>query len=119
MAAFLADECFSGSLLRALRVAGFDVTRPADLQPGASDSDVLALAFAQSRVILTEDTDFGELTVRLGLPTHGVIRVELNSLDKLAQAQRLISCLLTVGEGVVGALVTVEPTRTRLRALPK
>ena len=117
MAAFLADECFSGPLLRALRAEGFDVSRPADLAQSASDRDVLALAFAQGRVVLTEDADFGELTVRLGLPTRGVVRVDLKSLDRAAQAQRLVSCLLALGEQVIGALVTVEPARTRLRRL--
>lgn len=117
MAAFLADECFSGPLLRALRVAGFDVTRPADVMPGTADREVLALALSQGRVILTEDTDFGELTVRLGLPTHGVIRVDLRSLDRAAQARRLIVCLEALSDSVIGALVTIEPTRARLRRL--
>ena len=119
MVAFLADECFSGPLIRALRAAGFDVEQSALIAPSAPDDQVLALAYAQGRVLLTEDNDFGDLTVRLGLPTHGVVRVDLKALDKDAQAPRLVTALTALGPDVVGALVTVEPRRTRVRRLNK
>ena len=44
-----------------MRAAGYDVPRSADTNPAAPDELVLALAFAQSRVLLTEDNDFGDL----------------------------------------------------------
>jgi predicted nuclease of predicted toxin-antitoxin system len=113
----MADECFSGPLLRALRQAGFDVTRSAETCPAAPDDEVLALAYAEGRILLTEDTDFGELAVRLGLPTHGVVRVDLKSLAKAAQAARLIEAFTGLGAAVEGALVTIEPTRTRVRRI--
>ena len=115
MVTFLADECFSGPLLRAMLSAGFDVIRSADTIPSAPDEDVLALAYSQGRVLLTEDTDFGELTVRLALPTHGVIRVDLKSLNRARQSHRLVAGLLALGEQAIGSLTTIEPTRTRVR----
>ncbi len=117
MVAFLSDECFSGPLLRAMRQANFDVIRSADIAPAASDEQVLGIAFAQNRVLLTEDNDFGDLVVRFGYPNHGVVRVALKSLDKSAQARRLIAALNDLGDKVSGALVTIEPNRTRVRAL--
>jgi Domain of unknown function (DUF5615) len=42
---FLADECFSNSIVRALVAAGFDVKRSQELLPGAADELVLALAY--------------------------------------------------------------------------
>ena len=119
MVAFLADECFAGPLVRAMRAAGYDVPRSADTFPAAPDEQVLALAFAQGRVLRTEDNDFGDLVVRLGLPTHGVIRVDLKSLHKADQAVRLIKALNELGEKVRGAMVTIEPNRTRMRSLPQ
>jgi len=58
MPRYLADECFSGPMLRALLKAGFDVKRSADIAPGASDPEVLALAYNNGRILLTEDADF-------------------------------------------------------------
>jgi len=117
MVAFLADECFSGPLIRALRAAGFDISRSADSIPAAPDEDVLALALSQAWIVLTEDTDFGELTVRLGLPTHGIVRVNLKALPRMQREPRVVAALTAVGDQVAGALVTIEPTRTRLRKL--
>ena len=117
MVAFLADECFSGPLIRALRTAGFDVTRSADTALSAPDEEVLAVAFQQGRVLLTEDNDFGDLTVRFGLATRGVVRVDLKSLGKTEQAIRIVRAISELGSTVEGALTTIEPTRTRVRRL--
>lgn len=113
----MADECFSGSLIRALRDAGFDITRSADTIPSAPDEQVLALAYAENRILITEDNDFGELAVRLGFAAHGVVRVSLQGLDKHTQARRLVQALTKLGSTVEGAIVTVEPSRTRVRRL--
>jgi len=112
-----ADECFSGPLFRPVAGSGFDVLRSMDLIPGAQDQDVLALSYRQGRILLTEDMDFGELTVRMGLPTLGVVRVALMPMDKALRADRLIACLLDLGDQIVNALVTIEPTRARVRRL--
>lgn len=117
MAVFLADECFSGAVIRVLQVEGFDVIRSADVCPAAADEQVLLLAYRQGRVLLTEDADFGELTVRLGLPTHGVVRCELRLLAKEARGARVVKALRELGDRVLGALVSIEPTRTRVRRL--
>ncbi len=117
MPAYIADECFSGRVLRALRDAGFDVTRSAEINPSAKDVEVLALAYLQDRILLTEDTDFGDLVVRFGLRTHGVVRLELNALSRQARAQRAVQALTQLGEGAWGAIVSVEPSRTRVRRL--
>ena len=44
MPRFLADECFPGPMVRALRQAGFEVARSSELLPGAEDRNVLGLA---------------------------------------------------------------------------
>jgi len=117
MVGFLADECFSGFLTRSMRTAGFDVLRVGDVAPAASDGQVLGLAATGDRVLLTEDNDFGDLVVRLRLPTRGVVRVVLKSLNKPDQAARLIKALNELGDKVRGTLVTIEPTRARVRQL--
>jgi len=98
MVGFLADECFSGFLTRSMRTAGFDVLRVGDVAPAASDEQVLGLAATEDRVLLTEDNDFGDLVVRLRLPTRGVVRVVLKSLNKPDQAARLIKALNELGD---------------------
>jgi predicted nuclease of predicted toxin-antitoxin system len=119
MVTFFTDECFSGKIVRALIDAGFDVVRAVDLCPSGDDEVVLALAYAQGRILLTEDYDFGDLCIRFGLPTRGVVIVSVKSLSSASQCARVGQCLTDLGDRVHGAFVTIEPARVRLRPLPK
>lgn len=58
---FLADESCDFAVVRALRASGHDVTAVADVKPRADDETVIRLALEESRVLLTEDKDFGIL----------------------------------------------------------
>lgn len=59
---FLVDVCASSRALQsALTDWGHDVNSMVEVDPCASDDDVLSLANDESRVLITEDTDFGEL----------------------------------------------------------
>ncbi len=119
MAKFFTDECFSGVIVRALKAAGFDVARAVDDCPSGDDRSVLALAYEQGRILLTEDFDFGELCIRFGLPTHGVVIVTVKGLSAAKQAERVVKCLTDLGDTIAGTFVTIEPARVRQRPLPK
>ena len=117
MPAFLADECFPGHLNAALRDAGFDVLRSRDELPAADDRLELALAVEQNRVLLTEDADLGDLVVRFRIPSTGVVRVDLKSIGRENQARRLRAALRELGERTSNCLVSIEPSRSRVRRL--
>ena len=118
MIGFFTDECFSGRIVIALKAAGFDVVRAADVCPAGNDETVLAFAHAQGRILLTEDFDFGELCIRLGLPAHGVVIVAVKELSPANQVVRVVDCLSNLGARLNGAFVTIEPARVRVRPLP-
>jgi hypothetical protein len=53
--------------------------------PGSGDRVLLHLAQAEHRVVVTLDTDFGELAFRFGLPADsGVILIRLEWRDPIA-----------------------------------
>ncbi len=54
---------------------GHDVSSAVDVAPRASDDELLAMALAQQRVLITEDKDFGELVFVRRLPHPCVIRL--------------------------------------------
>jgi predicted nuclease of predicted toxin-antitoxin system len=74
---FLADECCDHGLVGALRQSGYDVLYVLESERGATDDDVLSLAFREQRIILAEDKDFGELVYRLKKPAHGIILIRI------------------------------------------
>ena len=113
----MADECFSGHIVRRLHDAGLDVILSADICPAGTDAQVLTLAFSENRILLTEDTDFGDLVVRFGLPTRGIVRVDLKPMSREMRAKRTLDALIQLGESVNDAIVLIEPSRTRVRKL--
>ena len=72
---FLLDVCSSSHSLRAfLTSLGHDVRLVGERDPRASDETVLALAYQEGRIVVTEDKDFGELIVVRRRPHSGIIR---------------------------------------------
>lgn len=75
---FLLDESADARLAPHLRLRELDATRIAsDYPAGLPDRDVLAIAVAEDRILLTADHDFGDLVVRHREPHRGVILFRL------------------------------------------
>ncbi|HEX8521020.1 MAG TPA: DUF5615 family PIN-like protein [Tepidisphaeraceae bacterium] len=55
----LADENIHVEIVQQLRALGHDVISALESFPGAPDQHVLQVARAQSRVLITDDKDFG------------------------------------------------------------
>lgn len=68
------DENIHADVVALLRGEGLDVR---DVKEsgliGANDLDLIRLAFADSRVFLTHDSDFGALAVVVGEPVIGLV----------------------------------------------
>jgi len=80
----LIDNCFSRHLAAILTAAGHDAAWAGDLGPDPGDEEILALAFAAGRVLVTRDADFGELIVQQRKPHAGMIRLVELSTDESA-----------------------------------
>ena len=70
----LADENIHPEVVRFLVDRGYDVQSIAEQGLfGQSDANVLRLAHAAERVVLTHDSDFGTLTIAQGEPFTGIV----------------------------------------------
>lgn len=117
MAALLLDENVPRSLGRALQEAGHDVAFAADSDPGADDRDVLTLARAGQRVLVTFDADFGDLIYQQGASAPlGLVYLRLHPIDPVAAAQMTLRAL--AGQ-IVGQFVVCTRLGHRRRALPR
>ena len=68
---FLADESCDFAVVRALRKEGHDVLAVGEFQQRSVDSELMKLALAESRVLPTEDKDFGWLAFAAHRPRLG------------------------------------------------
>ena len=118
MERLLADENVPAIVVAVLRSDGHDVAWIRDVGPSWPDDQVLALAIAEARVLLTFDKDFGELAFLRGrTATPGVIllRPSLQSPDHLARFARAV---LAQGHSWHGHFAVAEEGRLRLVPLP-
>jgi len=111
---FLADESCDFSAVRDLRAAGHDVSAIVEINPGAQDETVLALARNEARVLLTEDKDFGKLAYADGRETAGVVLIRFPAGVRSALGQTLVDLVAEVGERITGAFIVLEPGRARI-----
>ena len=72
---FLVDRCAGPRLAEWLRDAGHDVQEARSLGTDPGDRVLLELAASSNRVMITIDTDFGELIYLHNVPHSGLIRL--------------------------------------------
>ena len=88
---WLADENFPFPAFRRLELEGFDIKHIGIENPSTEDHSIIETALAQNRIILTFDSDFGELV--FGLAPPGVIYFRLTSYGLTDPAALLIRLL--------------------------
>lgn len=114
---FLADENVPRVAVEALRSDGHDVVWVRDAEPGSSDPAILAWASRDSRILLTFDTDFGDLARGAILaPTGGVVLVRTPP-PRSAEAARRLADTLSGRHDWAGHISVIEAGRVRMRAL--
>ena len=115
----LIDECVNGRVIVPALVILSSCEFVADHCPGADDREVLALANAMGRILVTEDYGFGRLIYAEHLPAPpGVVLFALGGRSEEDRAGR---AHLVAREAIAlanGSFVVVEMERVRVRALP-
>jgi predicted nuclease of predicted toxin-antitoxin system len=87
---FLLDENTDERLADYLRSLGHDVkTIAVDYTRSVGDPEVLRVARAEQRILITNDRDFGELIAREHLPHAGVIYFRLSTTRLSMKIERL------------------------------
>jgi predicted nuclease of predicted toxin-antitoxin system len=114
---WLADECVAASLVALLRAKDHDVLYVAEAAAGLSDVDVIALASHETRLLLTEDKDFGDLVFRRERVVPGVVLMRIDSDNSVLKAERLTAAIERYGEGLFGRYMVIEEGRFRSRRL--
>ncbi|MBD2385349.1 DUF5615 family PIN-like protein [Cylindrospermum sp. FACHB-282] len=116
----LLDQGLPLSAAALLCEAGIDTIHVGEIAlSAADDTEILQKAQEDQRVVVTLDADFHALLALAEAISPSVIRIRIEKL----RAQALTELLLTViseceKDLELGAVVTVEPRRIRMRRLP-
>jgi predicted nuclease of predicted toxin-antitoxin system len=106
---FLVDESVGARLATWLTEHGHDATAVGrDYPRSLPDDEILAIARREGRIIITNDTDFGELVFRERRPHAGVILLRLRTDTFAARCARLAGVLAGYAGETHGFLVVTD-----------
>jgi predicted nuclease of predicted toxin-antitoxin system len=110
---FLIDECTGPAVARWLRSQRHDVFSVYEEARGIDDEEVIRRAFAESRILVTNDKDFGEKVYREQRPHKGVVLLRLadeRPATKIDVLQRLLSAY---ADRIPGQFIVATETKIR------
>jgi predicted nuclease of predicted toxin-antitoxin system len=84
---------------------------------GQTDSDVLAWAAREERVLLTLDKDFGELARGSALPRSCGVVLFRTPMPRPSDVGQQLAELITARDDWAGYFSVIEPGRVRMRPL--
>ena len=114
---FLVDRCAGARLAEWLRTNGHDVVEARELGPDPGDRALLELAESEVRVLVTIDTDFGELIHLHNVPHAGLVRLpDVPAAQRIALMAELLSHHREALEA--RSIVTVRGGRVRISRPP-
>ncbi len=114
---YLVDRCAGRRLAESLRTSGHDVSEARTIGPDPGDRALLELALSEGRILITIDTDFGELIYLHDVPHAGLVRLP----DVPAERRIALMSDLIAQHGSAldeGAVVTIRGGRIRISRAP-
>jgi len=116
----LVDMNLSPRWVEVLARAGFAASHWSDLGPtDAPDSEIMALAKAENFVVLTLDLDFGAILATTGGDKPSVIQVRTDDVSPSVIGAEVVNSIVQMtAELEAGALLTIGPSKSRMRLLP-
>ncbi len=115
---FLVDRCAGARLAEWLRSNGHDVIEARELGPDPGDRALLELAEADGRVLVTIDTDFGELIHLHDVPHAGLVRLpDVPAGQRIGLMAELVDSHREALE--TRSIVTVRGGRIRISKAPR
>ena len=113
----IVDENIAGVVIRELRRRGHDVLSVKESMRGADDRSVLLRAEAERRLIITHDTDFGELAFKhRHQASCGIILFRLSGVPPSSDHHRMLEIIDSRSDWK-GRFSVVTDDRIRMRPL--
>lgn len=113
---FLANENFPFPGVRLLRENGYDVRSIAESDSGITDAAVIDMAIAEERIILTFDSDYGEILFRYAKENPpAVVYFREQKQSPLAAATLLLKLIKEDNISFSNAFTVIDNTNVRQR----
>jgi predicted nuclease of predicted toxin-antitoxin system len=114
---FVVDESTGQSVVDELRRLGHDVISIQEIFPGLDDPPILDIAVNDTRIVITNDKDFGELVHRCGLPHAGVVLFRLDDERAANRVRMMREVLRSCGDKLQNNFIAASERKIRIRKL--
>ena len=110
---FIVDECTGPALARWLRSEGHDAFSVFEQARGISDNVIIRKAHNESRILITNDKDFGELAYRKKKQHCGIILLRLSDERSKTKIDTVKQLLKSYSDKLTNAFVVVTEDQVR------
>ncbi len=114
----VADEGVDKPIVDLLRGLGFEVFYILEEKSGIIDEEVLRIANENKAILITMDTDFGELVFRLKEASNGVVMFRISGLTKSEKLTIVTSTFRNHHQELMNNFTVVTKDTIRIRQLP-
>lgn len=111
---FIVDECAGPRVAHWLQSEGHEVFSAYEMARGVDDEHLLAKAVSEGWIIITNDTDFGEMIFREGRDHRGLIFLRLadeRAANKIAVLRQVLD---RYSDKIEDNFLTVTETKVRI-----
>ncbi len=117
---FLIDRNLSPRWVGWMTAAGIEAFHWSSLGAAdAADAEIMAFADAHNYAILTQDLDFGIMLAKSKTSRPSVVQLRANDVSPDVIGALVIRAVTQVASDLEeGAVLTIDPKRSRLRLLP-
>lgn len=115
---FLANENFPIKSFNFLVAKGFDIKHVSEEQAGITDEEVIKFSTLEHRIIITFDSDYGELVFKKGLKPEGVIYIRIKSFSPLFPGELILNLIENSGISFQSKFTVVDENQIRQRDIP-
>jgi len=114
---FLIDESVEKPIVDWLRDQKYDVMYIAESSSGITDEEVIKLANCESRILITNDKDFGKLIFRQGRITQGILLIRAVNEESSNKLRLVKEVLEKAKKKLEGNFMVVNEVGIRIRKI--
>lgn len=114
---FLANENFPIASFKVLNNIGWDIEHIGNTNNGISDNEVMSIAINENRIIITFDSDYGELVFKFGYKPPGVIYLRIQDFKPEYPGQLLIEIVEVDKLDIENKFTVIDDNQIRQRKI--
>jgi len=119
MIKLIADVNVEKPIVDFLKEKKYDILWVSDYDRSLKDVELIQLANEENRILITNDTDFGELVFNQNKITTGIILIRIKDQNVKKKLNSLKKTLLLFEQKLENNFVVITEKRIRLKSLEK